>query len=359
MKDNVRKEVYSRLLGRFWKSMIIYSVVLLGLTMFGYVVCSQRVWHYYDALYPAVHWLHEHIISVFLAGLLIGGVVISCVQLYYITKLMGRIIEAVDAVYKGGDELVELPDTLKEIEVQLNYIMTNIKTSRYEAKRAEQQKSDMIMYMAHDLKTPLTSVIGYLSILQEESQISDDLKKKYFSIVIEKAYRLEDLVNEFFEVTRFNFSHMPLELSKVNLSRMIEQIVYEFHPIFMEKGLEYHTEIEPDIYLMCDVNQMERVFDNLLRNATNYSYLNTTIDIVASAHEEKNVKITIKNHGKTIPEEKLEHIFEQFYRLDSSRDSRTGGTGLGLAIAKEIITLHHGEITCDSKEETICFEIIL
>lgn len=359
MDYKVSGEIYRRLMRRFWRMMVTYTVALLFLIWLGYFVCSHQVWYASDPLYPLLHLINDNLISTFLAGLLMGGMLISCGYLYYITRLMERIVGAVGAVYQEDEGAIRLPGILKEIEVQLKEIMTNIKNSRYEAERTQQQKSDMIMYMAHDLKTPLTSVIGYLSILQEEYQIPEELKSKYLSIAMEKAYRLEDLINEFFEMTRFNFSHMPLELSRVNLSRMIEQIVYEFKPVFMNKGLECKLDIQQDLFLMCDVDQMERVFDNLLRNIANYSYDNTTVDITAVACPEKNVRILFQNHGKTIPPEKLEHIFEQFYRLDSSRDSKTGGTGLGLAIAKEIILLHQGEITCESQEEQVRFQIIL
>ena len=150
-----------------------------------------------------------------------------------------------------------------------------------------------------------------------------------------------------------------MELSKVNISRMVAQIVSEFTPMFSEKGLKSEVDIDQDIYLMCDVNQIERVFDNLLKNVFNYSYKDSTVNVSVKTCDEATVKIVIENKGKTIPQEKLEHIFEQFYRLDSSRDSRTGGTGLGLAIAKEIIELHKGTINCTSQDETIRFDIML
>lgn len=359
MNGRVHKDIYSRLLKRFGKVMLIYTGILIMLALIGYVVCRQKIWYYYEPLYPMVHWLNENILSAVLAGLLFGGLVIACYQFYAMTRLMEKITEAVDVVCKGEDELIVLPDMVKEIEVQLNSIMSDVKNSRYEAKLAEQQKSDMIMYMAHDLKIPLTSVIGYLSILQEESELPEETKKKYLSIVSDKAYRLEELINEFFEVTRYNFSHIRLEKERVNLSRMIEQIVYEFGPVFMEKNLTTHMDIQQEIYVLCDVNQMERVFDNLLRNISSYSYCDTEVRVCVRPDEEKTVKITVTNHGSTIPKEKCDHIFDQFYRLDSARDSKTGGAGLGLAIVREIIGLHGGTVACESEDEIIRFTIRL
>ena len=220
------------------------------------------------------------------------------------------------------------------------------------------RSSGKVVYLAHDLKTPLTSVIGYLTLLRDEGQISEELREKYLSISLEKAERLEDLINEFFEITRFSLSSITLEYSNVNLTRLLEQLTYEFQPMLSEKNLTCSLEMERDMTLRCDVDQMQRVLDNLLRNAVNYSFEGGTIRIGA-AREGDDMKIRVSNRGNTIPKEKLERIFEQFYRLDSARSSRSGGAGLGLAIAKEIVELHQGTITARSEDERIEFEVTL
>lgn len=275
---------------------------------------------------------------------------------------MENILGAVNRIYREKEELVELPQELHEVEKELNQVMLNVRASREKAEEAEQRKNDLIIYMAHDLKTPLTSVIGYLSLLEEEKDISGELKQKYLGIALKKSQRLEELVNEFFEITRFNLSTMTLELSTVNLTRMLEQISSEFIPVFQEKDLTYHLELDPDLKLLCDIDKMERVFDNLLKNAVNYSYKGTQIRILAHVEQQQGsnkekLHIQIINHGKTIPKEKQERIFEQFFRLESSRGSGTGGAGLGLAIAREIIEQHGGELTCESEDEQIIFHI--
>lgn len=274
---------------------------------------------------------------------------------------MENILGAVNRIYRDTDELVELPQELHEVEKELNQVMLKVRASREKAEEAEQRKNDLIIYMAHDLKTPLTSVIGYLSLLAEEKDISGELKQKYLGIALKKSQRLEELVNEFFEITRFNLSTMSMELSTVNLTRMLEQISYEFIPVFQEKDLTYQLELEPDLKLLCDIDKMERVFDNLLKNAVNYSYKGSQIRILAHMEQqnsrEKTLHIQIINRGKTIPKEKQERIFEQFFRLESSRDSGTGGAGLGLAIAREIVEQHGGKLTCESEDEQIIFHI--
>ena len=201
-------------------------------------------------------------------------------------------------------------------------------------------------------------MIGYLNLLRDENQISEELREKYLSISIEKAERLEDLINEVFEITRFNLSNITLEYSRVNLTHMLEQLTYEFKPMLLEKDLEYILNIAPDISVKCDVDKIQRVFDNLLRNAVNYSFDSGKINIVVVQNAE-DISIQFTNQGNTISKEKLERIFEQFYRLDTARNSRNGGAGLGLAIAKEIVELHGGTITARSENEEIEFEVIL
>ena len=205
----------------------------------------------------------------------------------------------------------------------MNQVRLQNYTNAQAAKEANQRKNDMIMYMAHDLKTPLTSVIGYLTLVSQEPDIPEDARKKYIDIALKKALHLEDLINEFFDITRFNFTHMFLEKSKINLSMMLEQMVSEFAQEFRKKNLTSRLQIEDHIEMLCDVEKMERVFDNLLKNIVNYSYPDTKIEVSMNKTQEGNIRIVTTNHGKTIPEEMQEHIFEQFFRMDSSRNSDT------------------------------------
>lgn len=215
-----------------------------------------------------------------------------------------------------------------------------------------------MVYLAHDLKTPLTSVIGYLTLLRDEEQISEKLRQKYLNISLEKAERLEDLVNEFFEITRFNITNIQLEYSRIDLTRMLEQIAFEFEPMLAEKNLRCVLHAPPEFQIRLDADKMQRVFDNLMKNAVNYSFENEVIEIGVIPCE-TSVRVVFQNHGNTIPKEKLERIFEQFYRLDTARTSKSGGAGLGLAISKEIIELHKGKIHAESENERIVFEIEL
>ena len=269
-----------------------------------------------------------------------------------------EINRGIDTLVNEDTQDVTLPTELASTERKINSIRHTLTERKVDAERAEQRKNDLVMYLAHDLKTPLSSVIGYLTLLRDESQISNELRERYLSISLDKAERLEELINEFFEITRFNLSNITLMYGKTNLTSLLEQLAYEFKPMLAGKNLRLEFEMQPDIVISCDANKIQRVFDNLLRNAVGYCDEDTAIKIFA---EEKDGHVLIKvlNEGVTIPQEKLERIFEQFYRLDMSRSSTTGGAGLGLAIAKEIVELHHGQITAHSDNGVTCFEVSL
>lgn len=195
-----------------------------------------------------------------------------------------------------------------------------------------------------------------MNLLRDEKQLSEELREKYLTIALAKSERLEDLINEFLEIARYSLSTITLQHSEINLTRLLEQFVYEFQPVLDQKGLTCRLAVGEDILLNCDADKMQRVFDNLLRNAVNYSYDGTEIAIEAESGEDC-VTLRFSNHGGTIPKEKLERIFEQFYRLDTGRGS--SGTGLGLAIAKQIVALHKGTITAESRDGLTVFTVTL
>jgi len=278
--------------------------------------------------------------------------------LRWFTKYFGEINHGIDALIEEGAEEVSLPAELRAIEKKINTIKHTLEKRKLDAQLAEQRKNDLVVYLAHDLKTPLTSVIGYLTLLRDERQISEELREKYISISLDKAERLEDLINEFFEITRFNLSDIILQYSRVNLTRLLEQLAFEFKPMLLEKNLTCNLEAEPDIIIRCDAGKMQRVFDNLLRNGVYYSFFDSAIDITV-VQGDGEIIIRFVNYGNDIPKEKQERIFEQFFRLDTARGSNSGGSGLGLAIAKEIVELHQGTITVQSEDERIEFTVTI
>lgn len=353
-KQRAGRQVTGRLLRRFFLEMFLGLVVLGVILLAAYVICANRIWYESTPFYFLVHFVHYHWAACFWFSILLYVLVNCCRYFRIFAGLLAAVVEAVSEVYEEKEK-VSLPPELDEVEQQLNKVLVEVKQSRLTAEEAEQRKNNLIVYMAHDLKTPLTSVIGYLSLLHDEKEISPPLREKYLGIALKKAQRLEELINQFFEITRFNLSHMELELSRINMSLMLEQEISEFQPMFAEKNLTCSTLISRDIYLSCDVDKMERVFDNLIKNAVNYSYEGTKILLQAKPLKQEGMELIITNHGKTIPPEKLERIFEQFYRMESARTSSTGGSGIGLAIAREIVQQHGGTLVCESENETIRF----
>ncbi|MEY8235813.1 HAMP domain-containing sensor histidine kinase [Lachnospiraceae bacterium 66-29] len=359
---NDYKQIKSIILGRFFRKMtaagLVCLAVLLVCLFAGKFFLSTFTWYGTEGFYPLLHWISDNqqlfVAVMFMAGLFVIGIIYWIKLLNYFQDVMKAMEELTTE-----EHLIHLRPELREVEQHMNQVQFQIHRSERLAKEAEQRKNDLVVYLAHDLKTPLTSVIGYLTLLREETQISPELREKYLSISLEKAERLEDLINEFFEITRFNLTHLELETVTVSLKRMLEQIIYEFYPLFSEKQIECQLLIEPeDIKITCDTDKMQRVFDNLLRNALLYGYQQSTIQIRAKQWE-KSLFIQVENHGATIPQEKLARIFEQFYRLDTSRQSKTGGAGLGLAIAKEIVERHGGKISAKSQEERTIFTVEL
>ena len=280
----------------------------------------------------------------------------SCIAKF--TKYFNEIHKGIDNLANGSSEEIVMSPELLPIERKLNTVKNTIEKQKNDILETEQRKNDLIMYLAHDLKTPLASVIGYLNLLKDEEQISEEIRRRYLSVSLEKAERLEDLINEFFEIARFNLSNITLQYGKINLTRLLEQLVYEFKPMLGEKNISCQLEIEADVMMQCDGDKISRVFDNLLRNAVIYSYGDSEVRICAAVNDNM-VTIQFINNGDTIPEEKIDRIFEQFYRLDSSRGTTNGGAGLGLAIAKQIVELHGGTIYAKSRDEVTEFTVTL
>ena len=257
---------------------------------------------------------------------------------------------------KGPDEV--FPREYAEISAQMSEIKAAMlrgeQALRYEAAR----KNDLVAYLAHDLKTPLTSVIGYLSLLDEAPDMPVEQKAKYTHIALDKAYRLEGLVNEFFEIARYNLQEIRLQNESIDLYYMLVQMMDEFYPLLSGRGITAALQADENLTVYGDPVKLARVFNNILKNAVSYSDPDTQILISAEKADEA-VVVSIQNRGATIPPDKLSAIFEKFYRLDEARSTSTGGSGLGLAIAKEIVKAHGGTINAESKDRITTFTVVL
>lgn len=256
------------------------------------------------------------------------------------------------------DDPVVLPRELSPIQDDLNAIRVQLAARERSSKEAEQRKGDLVAFLAHDLKTPLTSVVGYLTLLHDDPGLDPEQRAKFTGIALDKALRLEELLGEFFDISKMDLDSGAGEKVPIQLSMLLEQLADEFYPLFADKNLTCAPNIQPHLVVRGDPDKLARVFDNVLRNAVSYSIPGGTVDVLAKAVGSR-AEITIQDEGLEIPEGELANIFEKFYRLDAARSTRTGGAGLGLAIAKEIVELHGGTIRCESNGKLTSFIISL
>ena len=358
LREQRARRAGRRAWGRYLLALLAWVAAVIAMVFMGVLVCSSVTWYAGSPLYQLLTWVRDYIVFVCALTVLAGWVVISYV-------FIGRSARDMEWLLAGAEELahptaspIRLPQTLQSAEDQLNLVREQALLGAHTAKEAEQRKNDLVVYLAHDLKTPLTSVIGYLTLLRDEPQLSPEMQARYTGVALEKAERLEDLINEFFDITRFSLSHLELEKRDVDLKRLLEQMCSEFGPVLARRQMTCALDLPGELRLICDPDKMARVFDNLLNNACHYAYPGSTL-YVKAWEADAQVTITFQNAGATIPPEKLSRMFEQFFRLDPSRGSHTGNAGLGLAIAKEIVEAHGGAITAQSAQEQVVFTVTL
>lgn len=306
-------------------------------------------------LYQQIFRNSSHLI--WIMAICITFLILLRITISWFTRYFDLVNQGIDALLDDKSE-IHLPPEMSATEQKLNAVKQTLIQRTLEAQLAEQRKNDLVMYLAHDIRTPLTSVIGYLNLLEEVPDMPNKQRTNYVHITLDKAYRLEKMVNEFFEITRYNLQHITLVKDTIDLYYMLVQLSDELSPILSTNGNTVTLNVDENLTVYADSEKLARVFSNIIKNAAAYSYPNTEI-IISAETNDKWVILSFQNKGRTLPKEKLSAIFEKFYRLDEARSSITGGTGLGLAVAKEIITLHGGAITAESRNDTITFTISL
>lgn len=292
----------------------------------------------------------------------VGFILLFLVFFYFaiskITNYLEEIGREIENILIESDDPVTLEPELRPIAEKLNSLKLTLRRRELAANESEQKKNDLVVFLAHDLKTPLTSIIAYLTMLDEQPEMPLEERSKYTHIALEKSLRLGELINEFFEITRFNLQDIVLEKETVDLSMMLEQLADESYAVLNSKSLTCSIHTDEGLIVDGDPDKLARVFDNLLRNAIAYSYPGTNIDIKANL-DGNLVVIVFTNQGDPIPQQKLTSIFEKFYRVDNARSSQTGGAGLGLSIAREIVELHGGTIEASSSSYSTRFTVRL
>lgn len=286
----------------------------------------------------------------------------------YIRKLR-RSIQQVTSGNYGVQCEVEYDDELGSLAANINVLSKTLLAKEKESEKlkekeraaldiernAERQKNELITNVAHDLRTPLTTIVGYLELIKDDTALSKEDVHKYSGIAYEKSIRLQEMMDDLFEFTKLDNADIKLNKSMINLSGLIMQMTDEFYPSFKDCNITPIVDLpEENIYVQGDGQLLARVFDNLISNALKYGYHNTDLKIEVSG-DEKYATVKVINHGDTIASEDIPLLFNKFYRTDSSRNSKTGGTGLGLAITKNIADLHHGDISVTSDDQITTF----
>ena len=249
---------------------------------------------------------------------------------------------------EGDDEFADMAENLNNMVEELRQLMDKERES-------ERTKNELITNVAHDLRTPLTSIIGYLELLSGPVKLNEEMQKKYLDITYKKSKRLQKLIEDLFGFTKLNYGKISMKVSKVDIVKLLSQMLEEFYPNFMEKNLAY--ELQSNVtakVITADGNLLARLFDNLINNAIKYGSEGKKIIVKVDATD-----TVVTNFGYVIPKEELPLLFEKFYRVEQSRSVNTGGTGLGLAIAKNIVDMHGGTIGVTSDLNGTVFTVKL
>lgn len=297
-----------------------------------------------------------------LLGIMIFSVTFLLLQERSIAYI-GKISDAVRDISEGDlNTAIDVigDDEFSGMAANLNKMVKEIRRLMDKEREAERTKNELITNVAHDLRTPLTSIIGYLEILSGKSApLPPEMQKKYIDIAYSKSKRLEKLIEDLFGFTKLNYGKISMRVAQVDIIKLLGQLLEESYPNFSNRGLSYELQSNvPAKIIQADGNLLARLFDNLINNAIKYGAEGKRVLVKVHASEET-VQVSVTNYGYVIPPEELPLIFDKFYRVEQSRSTHTGGTGLGLAIVKNIVDMHSGDITVKSDLNGTVFTVTL
>ncbi len=324
----------------------------------GIFIIKQSLWF---GPYHTQIWSYQRIV-IGLLMLLDGWVVWWRLKRRYHQYQMDHIIAELHYIAQGHLDH-RIPFRLKGSEqhviTSVNALVDSAVQSMNDERQIEKSKDELITNVSHDLRTPLTSIIGYLRLIEDKQYHSEEDIVKYSHIAYEKAKQMKTLVDDLFEYTKVQQHGAPVNMMTVDLSQLLEQVSASFELEGQKRGIEVSSATQPTPLLVdADPEKLGRVFSNLVANALKYgngaSYIKIDARQVGAS-----VVIEVANDGTQIPAASLGHLFERFYRVESSRSKDTGGTGLGLAIVKSIVDLHHGEVEVTSTPQVTTFTVIL
>ena len=296
----------------------------------------------------------------------LSGILVFSVVLFLLERHTARDIETIASAVEqisDGDLTTELSlegeGELQQIAGSIMKMEQDIRGLIEKEHQSEQQKTDLITNVAHDLRTPLTSILGYLELLRDRPDLPADTRQKYVDIAYTKSRRLQKLIEELFGFTKLSYGRINMKVVDVDIVRLIAQLLEESYPNFEKNGMSYEFIANTDSLLIrADGDLLARLFDNLITNAIKYGAEGKRVDVrLRTDHDFVTVKVV--NYGYVIPEKELPMIFEKFYRVEHSRNTNTGGTGLGLAIVKNITDMHGGTVKVSSDLSGTVFTVRL
>lgn len=253
---------------------------------------------------------------------------------------------------------IESNDEFRDIAHDINLASEKLKQAVERGDFSESSKDQLVINLAHDLRTPLTSVLGYLDLVLKDETLTKEQVRHFLSIAFTKSQRLERLIDELFEITRMNYGMLPVEKRRINLIDLLNQLKEELYPVFKKNQLAARMDSTPHLPILGDGELLARVFENLLTNAIRYGYEGKYVDIKGFIDAEE-VVVQVMNYGDSIPPDELPHLFDMFYTGDKARTHQEDSTGLGLFIAKNIVEQHNGTITVESSVIQTVFEVRL
>lgn len=348
---------------------IIISLILTVLTFFILKIILNYLYKNTEYEFVWYIWAFWRFIKYeFLDGFIAIIIGVSIFIIFYLlitykkTKSLVDIIEQTEIIAKGDlDKSIEVnfKGDMKVLAENINSISTKLKNRTIEERIAQKTKNDLITNVSHDLRTPLTSIMGYLEIIDSD-KYGDELRLRYYAnIAYEKSKSLNLLINDLFELTKMQNNTIKLDKSDINLVELLGQAVAYFEWQFKNSNMESRVDFSNDkLIVNADGEKLVRAFENLLTNAIKYGHDGHYVDIVTMAEKEMAI-IQIINYGQSIPSVELPYIFDRFYRIEKSRNSNIGGSGLGLSITKNIIELHNGTISAYSDDYKTIFEVRL
>lgn len=361
MKNNFLKNYYVRIFVNIILSAVVFLVITLFL-IYNFVIVQNT--NIVDRNANKIN-ANENFLSLFIA--LVFGVVVFTITFVLLERKkyisMIEIYNAINRISSGNiteEIVIDTNDEFSAMAEDLNVMQIRISELLESERESEKQKNELITNIAHDLRTPLTSILGYLEIIETNEKLTDEQKKNYVNIAYEKSKRLEVLIEDLFAFTKLNYGKLSLKIERFDMVKLIEQLIQELYPLFEKAEISYEFDSsEENLLVEADPKLMVRLFENLINNAIKYGREGKKIIIKLVKNVDDTFYVSIINYGRVIPKESIKRLFDKFYRVDTSRNSKVSGSGLGLAIAKNIVDLHKGNLSVKSDKNGTEFKVTL